>query len=74
MFWNDISDALIDALNFAYENGQLTIAQRRGIIKFTPKKVADLKMLKSWRTFSLLNCDYKIAAKSIANRIQSTLP
>ena len=31
-------------------------------------------MLKNWRSLSLLNYDYKIAAKSIANRIQSTLP
>lgn len=73
-FWHDISDALIAALNFAYENGHLAITQRRGIIKLIPKKEADLKTLKNWRPLSLLNCDYKIAAKSIANRIQSILP
>ena len=74
IFWDDISGALLAALNFAYENGQLAMTQRRGIIKLIPKKEADLKILKNWRPLSLLNCDYKIAAKSIANRIQSTLP
>ena len=74
IFWDDISDALIAALNSAYENGQLAITQRRGLIKLIPKKEADHKVLKTWRPLSLLNCDYKIAAKSIANRIQSTLP
>ena len=74
MFWSDISDALISALNFSYDTGKLPITQRRGLIKLIPKKETDLRNLKNWRPLSLLNCDYKIAAKSIANRIQATLP
>ena len=58
-FWSDISDALIAALNFAYEIGKLPITQRRGVIKLIPKKETDLKNLKNWRPLSLLNCDYK---------------
>ena len=73
-FWSDISDALIAALNFAYEIGKLPITQRRGTIKLIPKKETDLKNIKNWRPLSLLNCDYKIAAESTANRIQATLP
>ena len=42
--------------------------------KLIPKKETDLKNLKNWRPLPLLNCDYKIAAKPIANRIQATLP
>ena len=74
LFWSDISDALIPALNFAYDTGKLPITQRRGLIKLIPKKETDLKNLKNWRPLSLLNCDYKLIAKSIANRIQATLP
>ena len=71
LFWSDFSDVLISALNFAYDTGKLPITQRRGLIKLIPKKETDLKNLKNWRPLSLLNCDYKIAAKSI--QIESKL-
>ena len=29
VFWNDISNILIDALNFAYETGQLSVFRRK---------------------------------------------
>ena len=30
--------------------------------------------VKNWRPITLLNSDYKIAAKAIANRLQNVLP
>ena len=74
VFWNDISAILIRALNYAYETGQLSVTQRRGIIKLIPKKDAEPYFIKNWRPLTLLNCDYKIAAKSIANRLKPSLP
>ena len=74
VFWNDISTILIRALNYAYETGQLSVTQRRGIIKLIPKKDAEPYFIKNWRPLTLLNCDYKIAAKSIANRLKRSLP
>ena len=74
VFWKDISSILISALNFAYESGQLSVTQKRGIIKLIPKKDADPSLIKNWRPLTLLNCDYKIAAKSIANRLKSVIP
>ena len=73
-FCNDIDTILIRALNYAYETGQLSVTQRRGIITLIPKKDAEPFFIKTWRPVTLLNCDYKIAAKSIANRLKPSLP
>ena len=69
-----ISTFLLSALNFGYESGCLSITQRRGIIKLIPKKDAEPFYIKNWRPISLLNTDYKIAAKAIANRFKTVLP
>ena len=74
VFWNNISGPLIEALNHAYQNDELPITQRRGVIRLIPKKDADPHLIKNWRPITLLNCDYKIAAKAIAGRIKKVLP
>jgi len=73
VFWDELADILIDALNYSHENGKLPISQRRGIIKLIPKKDAELNLVKNWRPLTLLNCDYKIATKALANRIKPFL-
>ena len=35
-----------------------------------PKKTEELYYVKNWRPLTLLNCDYKIATKAIANRLK----
>ena len=74
VFWEEIGESLTSALNFSFEIGQLPTSQRRGIIKLIPKKDADPNLIKNWRPLTLLNCDYKIASKAIANRIKTVLP
>ena len=73
-FWSDISDHLLNALNYAYHKGQLSVSQKRGVIKVIPKKDAEPYYVKNWRPITLLNCDYKIAAKAIANRLKNVIP
>ena len=70
-FWSDISEPLLKALNYGFEIGQLSVSQRRGIIKLIPKKSEELYYIRNWRPLTLLNCDYKIAAKAIANRLKA---
>ena len=38
VFWNDISDLFLNSINYAYRIGQLSVTQRRGILKLIPKK------------------------------------
>ena len=38
VFWNDIADLYLKSINQAYRTGQLSVTQRRGIIKLIPKK------------------------------------
>ena len=51
----------------------LTITQRRELITLKPKMNKPSNLLKNWRPITLLNCDYKIATKSIASRIRKVL-
>ena len=74
VFWNDINQYLLNALNCAYTKGLLSITERRGLITLIPKKNKPTNLLKNWKPITLLNCDYKIATKSIASRIQKALP
>jgi len=53
---------------YTLEKGQLSVTQRRGIIKLIPKKDVEPDLIRNWRPITLLNCDYKIAAKAIGNR------
>jgi hypothetical protein len=62
-----------DSFNHAFSSGQLSIDQRRGILTLLPKPQKDIRFLTSWRPLSLLNTDYKILAKALANRLQNVI-
>jgi hypothetical protein len=51
----------------------MTDEQRRGVITLIPKEGKDNHELKNWRPITLLNVDYKIASKIIANRLKTIL-
>ena len=69
VFWKDIKQYLLNALNHSYDNKKLSITQRRGVITLLPKTDRNILELKNWRPITLLNQDYKLATKSIASRI-----
>ena len=57
VFWSDISDHLLNALNYAYYKGQLSVSQKRGVIKLIPKKDAEpyyVKNRSAMRTWGLM--------------------
>ena len=61
-------------MNYAFQFGELSVDQRRGVISLIPKKDRSREFLKNWRPLSLLNVDYKILAKALAMRLQKFLP
>ena len=73
-FFELLGHDLVASLNAAYELGELSISQRRGIITLLPKEDGSLLELSNWRPITLLNIDYKIASKAIAKRLEAVLP
>ena len=73
-FWPAIGPIMVDSFNYAFENGEMSISQKRGIISRIPKKDKDKKYLKNWRPITLLNNDYKIVTKALALRLEKVLP
>ena len=72
-FWNRIKTPLVNYFNSAFELGELSPSQRQAVITLIDKG-KERTLIKNWRPISLLNTDYKIASKSIANRFKHLLP
>ena len=73
IFWQDLKTYYINSINYSFEQYSLTDLQKQGLITLLPKPDKDLTHLSNWRPISLLNVDYKIATKSIANKIKLVL-
>ena len=72
-FWPILGHELVHIYNYAFDHGQLPLTQRRGVISLLFKK-GDRSLLKNWRPITLLNTDYKILTKALANRLKHVLP
>ena len=71
-FWDLLKQPLTDLYNYNYENKEMTESQQSALLKLLYKRY-DKELLKNWRPISLLNVDYKIAAKVIATRLKRVL-
>ena len=67
-FWPVLGSDLVNVLNSCFDSGCLSLSQRRGVISLSFKK-GDRLDPKNWRAISLLNVDYKLAARVIAGRL-----
>ena len=73
VFWLDLKSILIDSFNYAYEKGELSLDQKRGVITLIPKKDKNRLLVKNWRPITLLPVDYKILAKILSNRLKKVI-
>jgi hypothetical protein len=73
-FWDKLKMNFLKMLADVFINQSLSIDQKRGVINLIPKQDKDLKYVSNWRPISILNTDYKIITKALANRIKGVLP
>ena len=72
-FWEHIHEEFMDAMEGGFKDGLMHETARTGILNLIPKGDKDVRMLKNLRPITLLNCDYKIIEKCIANRMVPSL-
>ena len=72
-FWPEIKGMVMAMITSVYEDGSLHQSARSGVLNLIPKGSKDPRLLKNLRPISLLNCDYKIIEKAIANRMVPAL-
>ena len=71
-FKNILMEELTITLNNILYNGKLPKSQKNAIVTLLFKK-GDHRDLKNWRPVSLLNVDYKILSKILANRMKNIM-
>ena len=69
IYWKELSEPMYEGLITLFSNGILYQSARQGIISVIPKGSKDTRYVKNLRPITLLNCDYKILEKVIANRM-----
>ena len=70
IFWEDISNLVLQSYLHSFESGELSASQKRGVITLVPQKGKTLTDLNSWYPISVVNTDYKILAKALATRLK----
>ncbi len=71
-FWPDISDLLVNVFNESFKEGKLSPSQNESVLSLIFKK-GDTNLIQNYRPISLTNCDYKILAFALANRLHKVL-
>ena len=72
-FWAIIGEDLVAVLNYSFQNSQLSVSQRRGLLSWIFKN-REKSNLKNWRPISLLCVESKIGTRALAARLQKVLP
>jgi exonuclease III len=72
-FWKELSPLLLQVANTSLQKGKLPTSMLNGVVTLVPKQ-GDPTMLSNWRPITLLNTDYKIITRCLAQRITAALP
>lgn len=74
IFWCKLKDVIVQSFNYSFDHGSLSYTQRAAVLTLLHKgKDLPKNKLTNWRPISLTNTDYKILAKSLANRLSKVI-
>jgi hypothetical protein len=71
--WEQIKDEFFLLVNDTFEEKELTPSQYKGVLTLLNKS-GEREDIRNWRPLTLLNSDYKIIAKILAERLKVVLP
>ena len=73
LFWQDIKNEFFEVIeqNFKFKY-TLSASQYKGVLTLLHKG-GEREDIKNWRPLTLLNCDYKIISKLLAERLKNVL-
>jgi len=71
--WESLKQDMLVIMNQMFVDGIITENQKHGVLVCLPKKLGAAN-LEDYRPLSLLNTDYKLLARIIANRIRPWMP
>ena len=73
VFWSRFGDLFYGMVLEVFQQEMLHATARKGILNLIPKANKDTRLIKNLRPITLLNTDYKIIEKSIANMMLPAL-
>ena len=73
VFWGKLKEPFYNMVLDCFQKQQLHPSARRGILNLIPKAGKDTRLIKNLRPITLLNTDYKIIEKAVANKMLPAL-
>ena len=73
IYWDTIKEDLFEVLLEMFDNIEICDSQSRGMLTLLHKGGGDIDNIRNWRPIALLNSDYKIISKLLANRMKPVL-
>ena len=73
VFWNLLKDAFYEMVIYNYQEQIMHDSARKGVLNLIPKPGKDSRLIKNLRPITLLNTDYKIVEKAVANKMLPAL-
>ena len=64
-FFGEVAPLLVNSLNYSFKVGEFSMSQKQAALTLIEKRGRDERLVKNWRSISLMTVDTKIASKAL---------